>query len=197
MLPGAEQAAQWFSSPQFEHILIRCPRLGTEPERIARSAKPLLVQGGGLMLLSSPPRLGERISRILLEECAAPPEFAAALGLAEDAFFAGASGDESGGDSALLGWDGESLQAAFEAQGFSASHEYLDQREERLIGEKDLSAWFDREHSRWGAFMGKNLDPEAFSTAEDLLRGRIKKGPLVWRWKSVLLRAISRETQKK
>jgi putative ATPase len=185
-LPGPAEAAEWFSTDKFEHILIRSPRLAGDPGGIAAAAKPLLAPGGGLVLLSSPPRLGERISRLLREECAAPPDLAGALGRAEDAFFAAAANTEEG---AFLAWDGESLQAAFEAQGFSVTRDCLDQREERLVGEKDLSAWFDPARSRWGAFMSKNLDPSGFAAAGELLRGRIPKGPLVWRWKSVLLLA--------
>jgi putative ATPase len=199
-LPSPEQAAQWFSCSQFEHILIRANRLAAAPERIAAAAKPLLASGGALVLLASPPRLGEKISRILREECGAETELACALQNAEDAFFAlpaladktaahdagaasGANSDE------LLNWDGASLEAAFIAQDFSVQLETREQQEERLITEKDIARWFDPARSRWGAFMSQNLSPSDFNTALDLLRRRIQKGPLLWRWKSVLLKA--------
>ncbi|GHV96553.1 ATPase AAA [Spirochaetia bacterium] len=192
LLPAVEDAALSFSSTQFDHILIRAPRLNVAASQIAAAAKPLLADRGKLILLVSPPRLGERISRILLEDCEAPPDLAASLRQAEEAFFAAgaetAKSPDTGKNGAeLLTWDAESLKSAFTTQGFAVQLEILDQNEERLITEKDLAAWFDIEHSRWGAFISKNLQKTDFTAAEELLRKRIQKGPLVWHWKSVLL----------
>jgi putative ATPase len=208
MLPAPGQAAERFSSSQFEHILIRPGRLTAAPERLAAQAKPLLANGGGLILLASPPRLGERISRILREECGAPAGLAEALQTGEDAFFAppaltgdsaltaggdaeeGASSANNGANADLPNWDSESLAAAFTAQGFTARIELVERQEERLITEKDLDLWFNTSRSRWGAFMGKHLKKADFTAAEDLLRRRAQKGPLLWRWKSALLKAV-------
>ena len=209
LLPAVEQAAEWFSSALFDHILLREPwRRGfgqaesaaASPEaafcRLAALAQPLLAPGGSLVLLASPPVLGERISRVLVEECAAPPELAAALRRAEDAFFGDAgplaegglgAGEAAGASAGPWTWNGETIARAFQAQGMTVSMETLEQKEERLIGEKDLAAWFNVEKSRWGAFMRKALTADDFQSAEMFLRQRIQKGPLVWKWQSVLL----------
>jgi len=180
-LPAPQQCAEWFSSSQFEHILLRAPRLNIPPDRIAVAAKPLLAKGGALVLHCSPPGLGERISRIFAEECGGAGEIVSRLRRAEDAFFQGVPGMEF--------WDGDSLKAAFEKQGFTAQIRAFDQKEERLITEKDIAAWFDAGHSRWGAFMSKNLEKSEFIMVEEALRQRSGKGPLSWRWKSLCLRA--------
>ena len=200
LLPATEQAAEWFSSPQFDHILVREPwRRGFQNNspreafsRLAALAKPLLAPGGGLCLLCSPPCLGERISRILLEECEASGELASEIRRAEDLFFAAGSAAETGigGQSAdPWTWDGDTLKKALEEGGFTVRFDLLAQKEERLITERDLAAWFDRKHSRWGAFISKQMEKDDFSHAEESLRRRIQKGPLVWKWKSILLQA--------
>jgi putative ATPase len=198
-LPEPKECANLFSCTQFEHILLREPwrhPAKTNPQanlsgafrRFAKSARPLLAESGRICLLCSPPPLGERVSRILQEECAAEG-LAAAIRQGEDDFFsppAQAAGNET---SIAWLWDGNSLKTAFEAEGFSVQIELIDQKEERLIGEKDLAAWFNKEHSRWGSFFSKFLPEKDFLLAEELLRKRIQKGPLVWKWKSILLTA--------
>jgi putative ATPase len=161
----------------------------------AEKARRLLPSGGDLVLLQSPPRLGERISRILAAgaDGNAPDADKAAAGEAgaelvqklreaEESFFA-----EKGGGAWT--WDGGTLKAAFEAADFTVTLTTLDQKEERLITERDLAAWFDQEHSRWGAFIGKALGKKDFTRAEELMRNRIKQGPIVWQWQSVMLKA--------
>ncbi|MDR0456679.1 MAG: AAA family ATPase [Treponema sp.] len=188
-LPSPQQAAEWFSSPIFDHILLREPwrkgfAAGTQTaeaafSRLAISAQPLLAPGGCLALLCSPPLLGQRISRLLLDECD-NSQLAEKLGQAEDAFF-------SQTDS--WNWDADAVSNAFEAQGLKLKIQTLDQKEERLIGPKDIDVWFDREKSRWGVFMGKALNADDFAQIEAMLRQRIQAGPLPWNWKSLLLRA--------
>jgi putative ATPase len=194
VLPSAEQAAECFSSPQFDHILLREPwKRGFQnnsPQeaffRLAALAGPLIAPGGSLCLLCSPPCLGERISRILLEECEASGELASEIHRAEELFFSAAA-DGSSADPWT--WNADTLKNALEEGGFTARFDLLEQKEERLITERDLAAWFDRKHSRWGAFISKQMRKDDFSNAEELLRRRIQKGPLIWKWKSVLLQA--------
>ena len=173
---------EWFSCSQFDHILIRCPRLTAEPKALAASAKPLLAKNGSLVLLFPPPRLGERISRILSDECAihggAERGLASKLKQAEESFFE---------NTAITGLYGESeLAAAFEELGFTVEQQIIDQKKERLITEKDLSAWFNTEQSRWGSFMAKNLEKDDFQAIEDAMRQRIAQGSILWRWRSIL-----------
>ncbi|MDR0301235.1 MAG: AAA family ATPase [Treponema sp.] len=180
LLPSAGQCEEWFSCSLFDHILIRSTRLTAEPSMLAACAKPLLAKDGSLILLFSPPRYGERISRILADECN-DPSLAAKLEQAEKAFF---------GNSDVTGfWNEDDLSAAFEEQGFRVNLQTIDQEEERLITEKDLAAWFNTEQSRWGSFMAKTLEEQDFLAVEQALRLRISKGPLMWLWKSVCLRA--------
>jgi putative ATPase len=198
---GAADADGLSLAGPFDHILIREPwrrgfgkpdsalpgRGAPDPaaafSRLAAGAKPLLAPGGGLVLLCSPPCLGGRISRILSGECGAGAELAGKLRESEEAFFSAAAPE--------LAWNADMLKTAFTEAGFKADFEILEQREERLVSERDLAAWFDPEHSRWGSAIGKSLGQADFSRVETLLREQTAKGPLVWKWKSVLLRALN------
>ena len=180
ILPAVQQSGEWFSCCQFDHILIRSVRLSTAPLQIAAAAKPLLAKNGNLALLSSPPRLGERISRILADECN-ENELSLKLEQAEEAFFQNISG---------VGlWDTDDISAAFKEQGFIVELQTLDQKEERLITEKDIFTWFNAGQSRWGSFMAKNLEEKDFLAIKDAVNLRITQGPLLWRWKSICLLA--------
>ncbi|MDR3160366.1 MAG: AAA family ATPase [Spirochaetaceae bacterium] len=202
-LPSPEEAAALFSTPVFDHILAREPwRRGFAPPpgagpkagapeaalaAFAGNARRLLASGGNLVILQSPPRLGERISRIIREECGAPASLADALERAEQAFFAA----PGGADSRRWTWDGGTLEEAFAGAGFTTALTVLDQGEERLLLERDLGAWFDRDHSPWGAFIEEALGAEDFGAIRDLLAVRAKEGPIRWKWKSLLLRCRS------
>ncbi|GHV61157.1 ATPase AAA [Spirochaetia bacterium] len=221
MLPEPAQAEEWFSTGIFDHIFAREPwrkllsgrtaghgkaadggsLTGAAPVEVfktfAEKSRRLLAPDGDLVLLQSPPPLGERISRILAAgsgsdapgagksaagaKTDADRELVETLQRAEESFFAETAGPWT--------WDGGTLLAAFEDAGFTVTLTNLDQKEERLITERDLSAWFDQDHSRWGAFMGKKLKKKDFVRIEELIRDRIKRGPVVWMWKSVVLRA--------
>jgi putative ATPase len=183
LLPSSAQCEEWFSCSVFDHILIKCSRLSSEPSQVAVGAKPLLAENGNLVLFFSPPRYGERVSRVLKDECN-EGGLASKLREAEKAFFGG--GEVTGF------WDGEDLSAAFEKQGFSVGIQTLDQSEERLITEKDLSAWFNAEQSRWGSFMSKTLEKHDFAAIEQALKLRIAQGPVKWLWKSVCFKAFSK-----
>jgi putative ATPase len=155
-------------------------------EAFADGARRLLVPGGDLVLLQTLPRLGERISRILEDECRTlgplPEELVKKLKEAEQDFFT-----KQGG---YWTWDGEVLKKIFTDGGFSTVLTVLDQKEERLLTERDLAAWFDRDHSTWGTFIVRILGDRDFLTIRELLSTRIKQGPLMWKWKSILLRGI-------
>ncbi|MCL2600115.1 MAG: hypothetical protein FWD88_02930 [Treponema sp.] len=196
LLPTPEQATEWFSTPVFDRILVREPwkkgfprpkggdKNKTLPpgdvfDGLAASALPLLSATGSLVLLCSPPLLGQRISGIIAAGAATgQDELAEKIRHAEDAFFAGTD---------FLNWNAETVSTALESRGFSVRTSILDQAEERLVGPKDIDAWFDSKNSRWGVFMGKALAKNDFSQAEEFLRARIQAGPIPWKWKSVLL----------
>ncbi|MCL2805502.1 MAG: AAA family ATPase [Treponema sp.] len=168
ILPEPEQCEEWFSCQEFDHILIRSARLSVTPKSLCCGAKKLLSKNGKFVLLFSPPRLGERISRILENPV---------LAKAEEDFFKNVSAQGL--------WDIEDITSAFEKEGFNIDISMIDQKEERLITEKDILAWFDTEHSRWGSFMAEKLEKSEFKQAEDALRAKIAKGPVLWKWKSV------------
>jgi putative ATPase len=187
LLPTPQQAAEWFDSSVFDFILIREPwRRGfsagspeAEFSSLAKTAKALLAPEGRIILLCSPPVMGQRISYFIMEE---DKLLAERLAKAEDAFFTAQKDKIS-----AWNWDAANLSASFEENGFKVTINVLEQKEERLIGPKDINAWFDKTNSRWGAFMGKNLDTADFSRAEELLTKRIQSGPMPWKWKSLLL----------
>jgi putative ATPase len=207
-LPDAGEAASWFSSPQFEYILAREPwrrGFGAAKDGAARDgdgekgraagafsafaarARELLGPRGTAALLQSPPRLGERLSRVLREECGAPGALTEKLAEAEEAFFdqggaAGAAGDR-------WGWKPETLEESFSREGFRTELRLLEQKEERMLTERDIDLWFSPERSGWGAFMLRRLGEGAFSELRDSLLERAKQGPLLWKWQSLLLRA--------
>lgn len=179
----------FFSSDQFEHILIRAPRFKAEADRLAAGAASLLAPGGNLVLITYPPLAGERISRIILEECGGSKELSFRLKEAEDIFFAEAFSQTAAGAAAGELCDTDSLQVALREKGFNVEAQLLDRQEERLISEKELAAWFDTANSRWGAFMEKSLPASDFLQIREALETRLKKGPVLWRWKSLFLHA--------
>ncbi|MCL2721929.1 MAG: AAA family ATPase [Treponema sp.] len=185
ILPKPSQCEKWFSCSQFDHILFRSPRLSIEPFLAASAVKPLLAKNGSFILLSSPPYLGQRLSQILDVECG-KKELSLNLHNAEELFF---SNTDNSAFSAFGLWKENDLINAFEKQGFTVTTQTIEQKEERLITEKDLSAWFDTEKSRWGSFIVKNLEKSEFTAIEETLRQRISKGPVLWRWKSICFKA--------
>jgi putative ATPase len=193
-LPDSAEAETLFGCGQFDHIIAREPWrrgfAGAAPSEaftaFAAVSRQLLADGGDLSLLQSPPRLGERLSRVLAEECAAAPDLAGRLGEAEDAFFSG----KGGGDIPdRLSWDAETLETAFIEAGFTANLTVLAQKEERLLTERDLGLWFDKDKSSWGGFIYKKLGKKDFLALQDILAERIKQGPILWKWRSLLLKA--------
>jgi len=198
IIPSPEFCQENFSCSEFDHILIRASRLSTEFGSLAKKAKKLLAKNGKLILLASPPRLGERISRILTDEkIINDKKLVAKLAKAEEEFFTKITG---------LGlWDERELSCAFEQENFSVDLFFIDQKEERLITEKDLDAWFNKELSRWGSFISEKLKESEFKMIEEALRARISAqtrfeqtgfaqtgfaGPVLWKWKSVFLKAV-------
>jgi putative ATPase len=192
-LPSPAQAGEWFSCAVFDHILAREPWKrgfdGREAAAVFRAfaegARGLLAPGGGLVLLLSPPRLGERLSRLIRDECPAAGSLAARLGEAEESFFSPPAGEEKA--AGRWTWDQDTLEGAFSAAGFKPRITILEQREERLLTERDIALWFDQDRSSWGSFIGKTLGGDDFFALRDLLRDRAKQGPVLWKWRSLLL----------
>ncbi|MCL2410893.1 MAG: recombinase RarA, partial [Treponema sp.] len=181
-LPAAGQCEEWFDCAEFEHILIRAPRLNTGLSALAASAKPLLSKNGSFVLLSSPPHLGERISRIL-KNLSNSEQLISKLADTEEEFFKNLSGQGI--------WNEDELASAFEKEGFSIELSIIEQNEERLIGEKDISTWFNIEKSRWGSFISEKLKESEFNAVKQALLTQIANGPLVWRWKTICFKAKS------
>jgi hypothetical protein len=103
---------------------------------------------------------------------------------AEQAFFSPVEAPADG----FQTWDGAVLERAFQGSGFTVQLTPVDQTEERLVTGQEVDRWFDRDRSRWGAFLGEKMGEADFSQVRRLLRERIQEGPLVWKWKSLLLR---------
>jgi hypothetical protein len=137
-------------------------------------------------VLCSPPRLGERISRILEE--ALDGEITGALKEAEDAFFG--RPEETGPGSpapAPWSWDTADLENSLRKAGFRVQTTVLERQEERLVTAKDLDNWFNGEKSAWGAFMAEKTGP-SLEKIRLALEECIHKGPLLWKWKCALLK---------
>jgi len=181
ILPSVQQSEEWFSCSKFDNIILRGVRLAAEPALLASAAKPLLAEKGSIVLLYSPPRLGMRISRLLADECD-KKDLTSILEKEEEAFFKQTTG-------AGL-WDSEDFEIAFKNEGFTVNLQNIDQKEERLITERETASWFNKEQGRWGSFMSRNLEKTDFSAIEDAVRQRIKNGPVLWKWQSVCLKAF-------
>jgi putative ATPase len=190
-LPAPQDADAWFGCHSFDHILARQPwrrgfgEGGAEAafSAFAQTARPLLARGGDVVLLQSPPKLGERISRILGEDNKAA-DCVGALAEAEEAFFRDAG-------SGRWAWDAETLERSFTAAGFRVSLTRLEQSEERLLTERDIAVWFDPARSSWGKFMSERLGEGDFRALADMLREKARQGPVLWKWQSLLLKAMS------
>jgi putative ATPase len=190
-LPEMEEAEKLFGTPVFDHILVREPwkrgfGAGGNAEAafsgFARAGMALLAPGGDLVVLQSPPVLGERVSRIIAGECGAAPALVEKLAAAEAAFFTGAS-------SGWWTWDRESLESGFNREGFETAVTVLEESEERLLGERDIASWFDTSRSSWAARIVQSTGEKDFAEIKEILAERAKAGPLLWKWKSLLLTA--------
>jgi putative ATPase len=186
-IPSPEEAEEAFSCHVFDHILAREPFRRKRDEgtlrAFAAASKLLLVPKGNIVILQSLPKLGERISRIIREECKDVSGLAEELTAAEDAFFEGTSESASN-------WkiDSLTLENCLKKQGFRTEIKTLDFQEERLLTKGDLDGWFDAERSPWGLSISRNLGEKSFQSIRKLLDERISRGPLCWKWKSVLIK---------
>jgi putative ATPase len=197
LLPSPAEAEEFFGSPVFDHILSREPwrRLAAAlpgPQgrifgAFAEAARLLLSPGGDIVMLQSPPRLGERISRILREECGT--RAVEKLSQAEEEFFSGSATLQSEKDPSRWTWDSCLLEESFKTAGFDAEISVLEQKEERLLSGRDIALWFDAGHSSWGAFVMEALGEAEFLKFRQVLEERVKQGPVEWKWKGLLLRA--------
>ncbi|MDL2228909.1 AAA family ATPase [Treponema sp. OttesenSCG-928-L16] len=194
-LPSPDEAENLFASPVFDHIIGREAWKKAVPGEgiagifrdFARRAAALLSPRGDIALIQTPPKMGERISRILREECRAAAPAAERLAGAEEAFFStGAPGSPA--DSGRWTWDSDQLIEAFEEAGFNTECTVLERQEERLLSSRDIDAWFNTEKSAWGAFIFNALGEEDFIFIKQSIEERASQGPLSWRWKSLLLR---------
>jgi putative ATPase len=204
-LISAEEAEGAFSCRVFDHIVAREPWRRTGPEAFgafADSAMRLLAPGGDVSVLQSPPRFGERISRILLDECGAfaPPALLAALAeklkQAEEVFFSDLPPTDNLRAENLksIRWDPETLEKSFLAAGFTMTKEIVERHEERLISPRDIALWFDAERSGWGAFISEAIGEKDFSEIRGILESRIGEGPVTWKWKSILIKAVKNQS---
>jgi putative ATPase len=191
--PAPNEAEAFFSSALFDHILVREPwkrGFAGEAEAVFRAyalgARALLAPDGDISLLQSPPRLGERLSRVVLEECGADEGLAEKLRRAEDRFFTPEQA-ENGNSPKWQTWDAAVLERCFAEAAFAVTVKTVEQGEERLISERDIAAWFDRDRSSWGMSVSESLGDRDFNGIREILTERAKQGPLIWKWKSFLL----------
>jgi putative ATPase len=213
-LPSPEESEATFDCPVFDHILVRELDLRRKSSRkstgknpaetfisFAASAKRLLAPDGKVVILQSPPRMGERLSRILrtgngekgegkrekgaeakgiaANESCVLADLADTLAAAEEAFFM---------TPAYWTWDKETLEKAFCEQGFHIETKVIEREEERLLTMRDLENWFDAKGS-WGSFICQNIGDESFRSVRSFFEERITRGPVLWKWRSLLLRA--------
>jgi putative ATPase len=200
-LPSSAQAEAWFGSAVFDGIALREPWRrgfrGQSPaavfEKTAAGAAALLEKGGTLVLLISPPGMGQRLSGLLEDPPdkktsgtrEVSPSLMETFRGAEESFF-----NRSAPDAGNRIWTAEALENALVSAGFFVSKETIDHEEERLIQEADIVRWFDREKSIWGAAVAEALGDTDFAALKTLFQERAAAGPLTWKWKSLLIKAV-------
>ncbi|MDR0600547.1 MAG: AAA family ATPase [Treponema sp.] len=200
-LPAPEEAERIFSCAAFDHIIAREPwrRVASsspDPAEafsgFARAAALLLAPGGNVVLLQSPPGLGERLSRILREERGGPEALADRLAAAEEVFFGSPPKNPSPGKPAVplqpWTWTAETLETAFREAGLTLEITVLNREEERPIGSGDLDLWFNPDRSPWGGAMAAALGKQDLAAVREGLEERIRRGPVLWKWKSLLIK---------
>jgi putative ATPase len=190
-IPSPKEAEEVFSCPVFDHIVAREPFKRkwevSSFAAFAAAAKLLLSPKGNIVVLQSLPKMGERISRIIREECGADSGLTESLAAAEEVFFENSFENSMESPS---NWkiDSSALENCFKEQGFLTESQTLDCQEERLLTKGDLDAWFDTERSSWGMSISRSLGEKSFLSVRTLLDERISRGPVRWKWKSVLLK---------
>jgi putative ATPase len=206
-LPSPAEAAAWFGSAVFDGIALREPWRrgfrGQSPTAVfgktAVEAAALLDHGGSLVILASPPGMGQRLSGFFENGFpehqpaattagtgALSKTLAEAFRKAEERFFS-PSGPEA--ENSRI-WTAKTLESALEAAGFSVTTEIIDREEERLVQAADIARWFDSEKSAWGAAIAEALGEADFAALKTLFLERAAAGPLLWKWKSLLLKAV-------
>ncbi|MDR3324733.1 MAG: AAA family ATPase [Spirochaetaceae bacterium] len=188
-VPTPEEAQSDLQCASFDAILCRepwrqAPKDAGANDRLRREAektRKLIADSGALVMLQSPPDQGQRISRILFDQCAAGKSLSEKLARAEDAFFHQANTE--GGF-----WNRETLETALASAGWKTEIHPIAQSEERRLREKDIAHWFS-DSSAWGRRINADLGQDS-RTAQRLLSERAAKSALTWRWTSLL--SISR-----
>jgi putative ATPase len=182
IIPQQEDIEKAFDCLEFDTVLCYEPwrKYGFCCFDVARNLKKIISKKGVIVFLQTPTESGERISRILSVECGAKKEFVAKLQEAETDFLK---------NNDCL-WNENMLIEAWKSEGFSSSIEYIQQNEERLISMRDINVWFDSDNSRWGKFILSNIGEDNFSKAKDMLSLRVKQGPLLWKWTSIISRHV-------
>jgi putative ATPase len=204
MPPSPAEAQALFSCASFDKILAREPFRQIDKtanpadffREFAEKARMLLAKSNAkddsasIVLLASPPELGEKLSRIIEKECSASNEFNKKFNAVCEDFFTDDNAGKKGARQAP--WNEQTIQTAFSAAGLQTEIKIIDQKEERLILEKDIQAWFDSEKSSWGSYVHKRLGQEDFIRAKTLLQERAQKGPILWTWKSLLIHGFAK-----
>lgn len=214
-LPSRSGAAEAFECDRFELLMGRNPwRRGTAGVRefadFAQRARDLLVDGGAVSLLVNPPLWGQRISALLREEKDAE-SLAGELEELENDFFKpsrldshrldsprldspqrdGLGSNEKPGNERPWTWEVGDLERGFINSGYSVQTTTINRQEYRLLTSADIRPWFDRERSPWAQALSRALGEEKMGRLRTLLEQKAQGGPLLWRWKSVRLYAIT------
>lgn len=196
-IPDINTAAEVFETPTFEYILARelfRRPLGNKAiqerlETFAQRARALMVQGGQLALIASPPRRGQRIGSLISGERQRIEGFGE--GSVQELLEALTEAEQHFWDQYIQAWEGDQLELTLSNAGFELKSQILKRSEERLISESDLRTWFDPEKSSWGKYISTELGSERVSMLRDLMQSLAKQGPLSWKWEAILIHATA------
>ncbi|NLJ11117.1 MAG: recombinase RarA, partial [Treponema sp.] len=196
-IPERSDAEEYLSSGTFEYILARdlfrrplpSKTISDRITSFSQRARSLLVPGGRLALIGSPPRRGMRIASLIEEEIPRLENIESetikdlihSLKEAEAVFW----------DQYKSAWELEDLESALRSAGFETKSNIIKRSEERLISTSDINSWFDTEKSSWGKSMANQLGAERLGAIRDLMYSLAKQGPLTWKWEAVLIHATA------
>jgi putative ATPase len=171
----------------FDHIIAREPLRSISKNMLNEdflsgfASKIRSVLAGSLVFTYSAPEYGERISRIVKEECNAADKICLPLEKACSAFWK---------ESITNSVSEKVLQTSFSKAGFTVEMAVFDQTEERVISEQEIELWFNTEKSKWGNYIYCALGREIFYDAKSILQERAKQGPVNRKWKTILVKAF-------
>ena len=180
---GFQKTCTAFGDVQFDRIYFR--DVFSSRESIVNAAglfssgSPFLADGCTILLSQKIPKNGQRISRLILEQCdpkMISDEAEAALKqmkIFEEDFFNDA-------DSRLFNWDADFIKGALEEKGLAVSCKTAAMKEKRRISASEIERWFNAGNSDYGKKLNAALGEEDTLLLKNILLTNAQKILFTW-----------------